>query len=427
MMDLFKARGLPIAKSAIILCLAGLSVVLTVQLWLVNIPNRSFFPYMQARFASAAPDGADDLVRPFRIVSGAGDGFFDITYSDIAESSLWEIGQTAIRAVLQGGNFIRDVDADATYILDNAVVIYQYAFCMDPRVFAQTFGARSGVLVDAGVQSFRAVAISPTPDGVDIYFIREEEIWVFSRVLLGNMYIPSLANLDIPSAQQQYRRFVIAPGFLTFVQDFHTNFTYHPILITNPYENASGLRHIPFIRSQIEHFFDVPATINSGVPGGIYTFSNINTVVRYLPWDVVEYTSFRTIGRAVSSSFVADFSAALDFVNSDPNVSRPATEIYLAGYDVRGREHVFWFGYTLGNFPLVLAEPWYTGPSCTAPLIHPIEVVVDHGRVISYRKIAFAFSIDTSVTAALAPNVGQAPLVFAIGTRAREHMILEGS
>ena len=173
----------------------------------------------------------------------------------------------------------------------------------------------------------------------------------------------------------------------------------------------------------MEHFFTNPATINHEVVNEIYTFRNLNTVVRYLPWDVVEYTSFRTIGGA-APNFIADFSAAIAFVDRDPNV---INEFFLAGYDVRGRENVFWFDYAINDFPLVLAQYWYSSPNCTRPFLHAIEVVVENGRVIRYRKIPFTFEADTSTVASLISDAEDRPIGFVIepGLRSQQDIGLQ--
>ena len=408
-------RYLPWVKSLAILGLAALSVFLTVQLWLVNIPNRSFFPYLAARLTPAAPERAGDLVRPFRIISGTGDGYFDMMYNNIAGSRFWEYGTSAITAILQNGTFISRIETDMPYILKNPVLIYQYAFYMNPGIFTQAFDQRTGLLTDAEVSYFRAVAVLP-PQNIDdtlrVFFIRDDYTWQFALVPTGRQFSNVFHGVEIPPPSNPYRRFVPTENPLAFVPQFHENFYYHPIMASNPYENHSGLLQLAFIHNQVEHFFANPATINHEVVNEIYTFRNLNTVVRYLPWDVIEYTSFRTIGRA-TPNFIADFSAAIAFVDRDPNI---VNEFFLAGYDTRGRENVFWFDYAINDFPLVFTQYWHTSPDCTHPLRHAIEVVVENGRVIRYRKIPFTFEIDTSVHASLRLIAGaeNRPLGFVI-------------
>ena len=420
-------RCLPLVKTLAILGLGALSVFLTVQLWLVNIPNQSFFPYIGARFTTSTPDGAADFVRPFRIISGSGDGYFDIMYSGVAGSALWEDGSAAITAFLQGGTFVSRTETDMSDMLGEPILIYEYAFEMPSAVFTQAFAQRTGMLADADMPYFRAIAILPYQSGNDpfhVFFIGDEYTWQFAVAPTGRRVSDAFGSLEIPQLPTPYRRFVPTEIPLVFAPHFHEDFSYHPLIVTNPYENHSGVLQMAFIHRQVEHFFANPATMNHEVVNGVYTFRNINTIVRYLPQDVIEYTSFRTIGRRTPSTFIEDFSAAIAFIEDDPNV---INDFFLAEYDMRGRENVFWFNYVVNDFPLVLTEYWYTNPDCTNPLRYQIEVSVDNGRVVRYRKIPFTFEIDRSVNARLISGVENRPVGFVIapGLRSQQHVNLQ--
>jgi len=385
-----------VAKSVLIVGLAALAIYLSGRLWFIEFTNHNFVPYVQARFAPSVPDDASELVRPFRIIAGAGDGYFGALYGETAGAAFWAYGERVIASLLQNGHFVQIHDTGAQHILAYPVMVYEYAFDMDIAIFTQAFGRRADtILTGRGIDSFRTIAVQP-PYGnrntANVFFIGENNIVEFAVLPDGNEF-----SVYMPSAAELARNYTQAGSGLHFAMQLHRSFTYHPVLATNPYVNRAGFLHLSFIREQIEHFFDNPATINQGLSvDGVYTFSNLRTVVRYQPWDVVEYSSFRTIGRTSPTSFISDFSAAFAFVRSDPNI---ANEFYLAGFEHRGRETVFWFSYVIDNFPLGLAQPWYTGPDCASPLIHPIEVVVDHGRVIRYRKISYNFTVDTTITA----------------------------
>ncbi|MCL2285565.1 MAG: hypothetical protein FWC32_04280 [Firmicutes bacterium] len=426
MLDTIKNRYLPIAKSLAILGLAALSVFLTVQLWLVSIPNYSFFPYLAARFTSAAPDGASDFVRPFRIVSGMGDGYFDIMYNGIGDSDFWEYGELVITTILQSGHFISHMETDMSHIVNQPLLIYQYAFNMDSTVFAEALGQRGATLTDVGIPNFTAVAVAPPqiPNSpIVAYFIREDYTWQFALVPTGRRLPEIFDGIDI-TPQHPYRRFAATDDALVFVPRFHENFEYHPVLTANPYENHPNSLSLAFIRRQVEHFFDNPATISHGMgTGGIFTFNNRNTSVRYLPTHILDYSSFRTMGRT-PTNIISDFSAALAFINSDTNVTN---EFFLAGYGGRGRGNVFLFDYVIENFPIVFAESRHTGPECNIPLQHAIEVTVERGRVVRYRKIAHTFHVDTSYTNRLMPAEAERCLGFVIwpGLRSNTHINLQ--
>ena len=410
----FKYRCLAWIKSLAILALAALAVFLTVQLWLVNIPNRSFFPYLSARFTTTVPDGAHNFVRPFRIISGDGSGSFDIAYSNILRSDFWAYGQSVITAVLENGAFMEEEPPTFAEILAGPILIFEYAFDMRPDMFAQAFDLRFAPLINAELDYFRAVAVALPQDRespLHVYFLTEERVWPFTLTPGNRRLNPVFDNKVLPPPLNPYRRFVATDRPLVFAPAFHPDFSYHPLLVSNPYENHAGFLHMAFIHRQVEHFFTNPSTINQRVDNQIYTFRNLNTVVRYLPWDVVEYTSFRTIGRD-RTHFITDFSAAWAFVEADPNVTN---EFYLAGYDDT-HERIFWFNYVVGDFPLAQPMPWHTDPDCADPLPFPIEVRVENGRVLRYRKIPFNFGVDTGITTSPLPSVGAggSPIGFVI-------------
>lgn len=405
---------IPTIKTLLILILVVLSIFLAAQLWLVQFTSQSFVPYVQARFAPTVPEDASQLVRPFRIVTGAGDGYFTAKYSGIETSPIWGQGQEIIGEVLENGTFVQVHSMYNQEILNHPIAIFQYAFCMDTEIFAPAIGRSGAILTDRNIHNFRSIGVLPPKEGntTTIFFICTGYMWEFTVTPSANraqdLYI------SIPSAANLQRRYTAAPDGIHFVMELDRHFTYHPALAINPYVNNAGFLHLSFIGQQVSHFFDNPATINPGVSAAtqIYTFSNLRTVVRYHPWNVLEYSSFRTIGRTGPTSLVSDFSAAFAFVRNDPNV---VNEFYLAGYETRGRETVFWFNYVIDNFPLVLPEPWHTGPECQSPLIYPIEVVVDHGRVVRYRKIVYNFVIDPSITASPHSNLLGENLAFHIG------------
>ena len=205
------------------------------------------------------------------------------------------------------------------------------------------------------------------------------------------------------------------------IAPFSLGHVHRPIRLVNPYATDFGELQLGFIRNRVAGFFDNPATINQDLVGAdrIFTFFNTTTVVRYYPSDIVEYNSFRRpMTRANSSHLLTDFSAALAFVMNDSHV---INDFFLAGYQAVGREHVFWFNYVVGNYPLAipggwplvadanqsaaLSNPWDVDLGATGripQLLHPIEVIVEHGRVVRYRKLAFNFEIVDTLAAQLA-------------------------
>jgi len=385
-----KAKFTPLLKSILILALAALAVFQVHRLWLVDLTNRNFGLYLQARFPPAAPDGQGAFARPFRVISGVGDGAFRVMYSEIEGSDEWVFGERALDAVLQRGTFRQTRELP----LNEPILIFEYAFDMCAEKFTQAFGRRRsvGLLTDVGIDTFTGVAVVPpqpvaegigTSESLRVFFIGEEYVWEFLHT--GYDFAFDIEPVDSARMHFVNRGY----GFVPFTP--LSGFSYTAVVVHNPLQNPHGIFTLSHMRSRVEHLFDNPATIIPGVTlDNIYTFSNRNAMVRYLENSVLEYISYRTVGRA-SDNFFADFSAALAFISNDTGV---INETFLQQHGSLGRAHVFWFNYVIDNRPLVWASEWYTGLRCGDPLLAAIEVTVEQGRVVRYRRLAYNFVSD---------------------------------
>jgi len=377
-------------KSVVIIALAVLAVYQTGQLWFVNITNRSFFVYLAALFDPPSPDGYTDIVRPSRVIFGNGDGRFDMRYG-VNEPS----ADNAITEILRRGIFINM--GEAAPILNTAlrgpVILYEYAFTMRADVFAPAFNQSTGaVLTDRGLDAFNAVAVLPT----SVIFLDDEHAWTFA-LPSGYFYIPDFyINDDL---------YFNATDTRIFLPRTLNGWRHNPLRMTNPYANRSGEVQLHSVNAQVSHFFDNPAMRNPRMEGNVITITTINTRLRYLPGNVLEYNCFRPIRREQSPDFMTDFAGALAFINNDPHASNH--DFYLAEYELNGRTHIFRFNYIIGGtatggFPLFAPEQGW-GPA-NDPLYYPVEITVDHGHVTRYRKSAYIFDLDIMHQLTLTPN-----------------------
>jgi hypothetical protein len=409
------------AKSVLIVALAGLVIYQVSQLWFVDLTNRHFFPYLQARFPTAVPDGQNAFARPFRVIGGAGDGLFSVRLNGIETSLEWAFGENALDAVLQSGTFVGKSEIDAERVLGDTVFVFEYAFEMCVGNFSEAMGRRNSTVLE-GVERFVSVAVQPPREGeptLRAFFMRENYMWEFSLQLGTRRHAEEDFLAVPPSILPTMKHFIFVedgPGALNFIPIApRGGFAYAPLIAENPFRDAHGQLTLS-MRSQLESFFSNPATIIPSVSrDNIYTFSDRNTVVRYLENHVLEYSSYRTLART-TPDLLDDFSAALAFVQDDELV---INEIYLRNYEQRdGREHVFWFGYVINNQPLILTREWFTGANCTDPLFAPIVVVVENGRVVRYRRIVYTFRSEALVwkSTTLFPVDRYFSLGFPIGT-----------
>jgi hypothetical protein len=366
-------------KTTLILTLAVLAVYQTWQLWFVHITNRSVITYITALFNPTVPDGLVELTRPMRVVYGNGCGQFDMRYGvrvDAAEDAFVEI----MRRGVFGG--VREAALVREEILSGPVVFYEYAFPLRADVFEQTFGRRGNTfLYDHGLVFFEAAAV--TAEGAVFFY--GGEAWVFSA---------AADAIQLPDFTVYSTLYFVHEGG-QFLPRTRQGWWHRPVAMENPYANRSGLVQLESVNAQVSHFFTNPAVRNPRMEDNVITISAPNTVVRFLPYNILEFNYFQPIRRRGAPDFVANFSAALAFLQQDPHM---VNRFYLAGHETRGRTHVFWFNYIIGGenngFPLhVPAGGW---GSSHEPLPYPLEVVVDYGRVTRYRRLAYTFGLDAA-------------------------------
>lgn len=379
-------RALAASKSLLILCLAVFAVYQVTELWLVSLTNRNFFLYVGARFPAAAPDGQGAWVLPMRIASGDGSGMYSVRYSMLQESAEWEFALFALGRLFAGGELAR---GGGPGYMDGPHLVFDYSRPVDAGILASVAGQpRSRLPADIGFFDSFTIAIPGGSGAVEAIFRLGGEERRLSLEVGTRRNPPEDFEFGIQPVSADGLHFVRdGGGFFPVVPE---GFEYYAVYPRNPFTNAFGLLHLSTIRPRIEHFFDNPATIIPGLSREVYTFSNINVMVRYLQNDVLEYTSFRPIGRRARADLLSDFAAALAFAQGDPYVTN---ELWLMGYDARGSEHVFMFGYVAGDFPMLMRRGWPTEPSCAEPLAAPVEVTVMHGRVVRYRRLAHSFEL----------------------------------
>ena len=389
------------AKSFLILALIALAIYQTNRLWFVNLPNSNFFTYISARFVPSVPERSREFVRPMRVVSGAGDGRFNVIYGGLMYEIPRVYFDTVITELFANGRLLSVADTDYQRILSRPVLVYEYAFTMPGGVFPLGFEQRTGAfLTGRGITGFNSVAIWPAFEGqgVRVFFMGDARTWEFALDGAREGF-----EFPVPPVSSTFKHFVSAalegyeflPPSSFVARSGEINFAYIPLIVTNPYRPhiGSGWQDVS---PRVTHFFDNPATMNSRVAGdGVWTYSNIHTVVRYFDTDVLEYANFRPPRRQnITTTFLDDFSAAWAFIDSDPHVIHE-NEVFLTGFEARGAGYVFWFGYIVADFPVLMPDNWeVSSPDDILPA--PIEVVVEQGRVVRYRRLAHNFRTDTT-------------------------------
>ena len=395
------------AKNIIIAVLTIAAAGLTSHLWFDRIANRSFFHTALAPFSASRTDTAAQaahILKPYRIIVGYGDGMFNAICSDMADRSEAVAGNALLEAALENGAFAKADPLDWEGLLSQPLYLYQYTFNVPADFFVGVFNRRNVVNIQAQTDTFNAIALVPgrTPDeSVLVAFIDETRHMMYTYSVQAESEALFEALAAGAALQDRYTGGVfyvssiqadlaMLEGSHFIPQWRHAYAAYNWLEVSNPYAYAGSLLLEP-IRRQVEMLFDNPDGIYpSRGSGGVYTYSNENTVVRYYANNVLEYISYSPpLDRSVGSSMAGDFLKAMAFLGKDRNV---ATDYYLSSVEPIVDGHIFYFDYTASQFPI----QWPENFSSDIGLKSPIEITVENNQVFKYRKLVYNFEVGST-------------------------------
>jgi hypothetical protein len=373
----------------IIVCLAVLAVYQVSRLWIAIITSRGFsyesfselfMPNRELAVSGTLPD----MAKPWRIISGAGDERFYVRYSNINDSREKAYADYVLEAVIEDGRYVAEEPRAYDALLDRPAIVYEYRVSLPADTFTGAYGLPSGPLTSADVAAFSKIVVHPPVNGgdADVYFLNGGSSARFSLSAVGRE--DDGINFEITPAEGYGLHYIRIDNDYVAIWPYAE---FQQVEVANPYISLYGDRLLSHIRSCVELLFDNPSTVRESISAdGEMTFSNANTVVRYLPRDVLEYANYRIADRP-ETGFNQDYMAALSFIYADNYV---VNEFYLAGYDLVNGQRTFRFDYVINDFPMIMMEGW---PD-EADSGHAIEVVVDRGLVVKYKKLAHNFHLE---------------------------------
>jgi hypothetical protein len=376
------------AKSLLIILLAALLVYQTGLLWFVNITNRHFFlNYLPFLHQAVIPERLDRLVRPRRIITIYGDGTFSAKYSRESMSYAKHYGDVVISHLLQSGSFAGTQTVDYGDLLAYPAYIYEYAFYMEPEWFTKGFGQRNSVLMSTNVGLFNRIIIRPP-----IYEGTDAEVFFICMNGYAHQFMINPPGGDgpdtfdheiIPSNANPSYAFIEPGGEFIRSGDFN----FYGMRVINPYADVHRGLSMDFVMEQVAVFFNNPTNIQRNAGDEVWVYIQGNTVVRYYANQVLEYINYRTVDRSAPSTFLNDFSSAVQFVEADHLI---ANDFYLADFREEDGQWIFYFDYVIGDNPIIMPDDWPRDADLPAPIV----VNVYHGTVVRYRKIALNFHVN---------------------------------
>ena len=378
-------------KNTIIVVLLALSVFLASQLWFENLPSITLFKLNQAEVVEL-----QNFVLPQRLITNFGGNNFKIQYNDLTSSSQIFECDTALEYVLKKGRFVKNAEIDYENLLKKRSYIYEYPFPMPSKVFTEAFGDSGGFLTSR-VTFFDSILIIPDTesDKLNVLFVDESAgLFYEYEAAEANMANSIHLSIIVREADKDSDEIHYVSSKLSKFNMFIDN-TYIPIrdnqdliytsiLAVNPYVEREKLLNA--IEKNVDVFFDNPSLKQSGLStNGVFTYSDEDRVVKYYPSDVLEYINYESQDPK-SSDLIQDYAAAFGFIMKDEAV---LNDFFLAGYDIDGVQTTFYFDPAINNLPIMLTPAMKN----LINMEHFIEVTVQKGNVVRYKKLVHYFQL----------------------------------
>jgi hypothetical protein len=400
-------------KNIIICLLAAVVGVLAIRLWFGPLSFAGFFSDAVPIAARTAINpwqeaAAPLMIRSARLTIGLTVGVetgpdllhYREIYNNLEEQEGWRLAEKAIRQLIERGSFARSGSLDEDFLLNQfgrGSLVIGYNFLMPSNFFREFFSTRPGFL-SSHFAEFDTLIISSSLD------------FSFANSQTRNFYVFSL---DSPALYAEFAEFFAAelaanvpevPSFDVMLPDvmrpdLMADFMPDLGFITPgniAVRNPIGMMLLDTVEEYVSFFFPAPSAVTSGAINMVYTYRDLDRVVRFFPDSVVEFNAVPRISAVTraggtEADFVQSLLAAFDMISRDARNQRglgaPMNEVILASHHYAaetGHWH-FYFDYITADTPVDLARimPEHRG--------HALEVRVLGGSVVFYRRLMLNF------------------------------------
>ena len=387
-----KTKLIRYTKNIAILCLVFLCAFQTNALWFEgSAPPNIFGGLFAARGADATTDEAVDmLTAPFRIITAAKGGVYNINYFGAATFAQRQAGENAITSALRSTREL------AEYMQpDNTIMIFEYAVPIPSEVFALRFN--HGFSIDY-INAVYFTAPQHENQVAAVIFANRKTGEMLTYLLDDDDIINEiLLNVDIPNQLHYERR-----GD-TFIPRWDGLF--------HLYSTAVAVYNIDTITaSAIQNamlpFFDRPSAVRSRRLMSVFGDVELPVVRVYADYAerreidfftgqrIIKYTNINFLAGETLHSFIDSFALALNVINRDPLINN---DIFLSNFTQRTygpyEGFTFYFDVITGNFPVTINLE-------DAALTNYIQVTVSRNR-LEYMRYAVSFEVSTSISNAV--------------------------
>ncbi len=383
-------------KQIIIIVLVISAAYLTGRLWFDEISNHDFFSTLSSFVFEPEPNLEAEqnyFVRPPRIVTILGDGFFDLKYSELDSSTQKNNCDEAITAALTRGEYKGAQVVPFSDMLQYKGYFFQYTEPMPTNVFTLSYPQTKSSLTSK-LKLFNYIFVQVHDDTNIIVTFYDQTTSQAYTYAIHNVFLEKQISDSINSVNQSESRlkYVYSRNFFIPQVD-KDGYNYMSVKVKNQYMDQGGLL-IDYIKKKVNPFFAGSGTKWEAISAdNVFTYSDESTLVKYYPaalpseMDILEYSRYQVIDRHLAQSVANDYNTAIQFISHDTAVTN---EYYLADIAKNENSNTFYFNYTINDMPLLNQNL----SNSQISLKYPIEIIVENGVVTKYRKIVYEFTLD---------------------------------
>ncbi len=380
-------------KSFVIIILVITAVYQTGLLWLEDTASHNFF-YTVFGLGGQKQITAEEntFLLPSKFVIGSGNRKYAVAYaSDIEKEAILSEGDNLLQEILMQGTAdtaTQKINWEA--ILEEKCLLLEYHFSIPVVEYFQNYSKK---LLIPSLKSFNCIAFVPskTSNGMtNVYFIDTnlEQSW---RVTMEkSRFAPTLYamleakenNLAYVSTKQSgfnlFRDSVFVPQWK------EKSLPYRSIMEINPFMQDGSINRY-YLENSVDSFFkNLESDWNRVDEAGTFVFSDETVVVRYYPKGILEYYSYERYNTEAATDIATGYKMCKNFMNNDVSLE---TDVYLSGIEINRNETIYYFDYTVDNYPILFSEAIQK----EFEMPHAIEFSIRGNSVRKYKRYAHNF------------------------------------
>lgn len=388
-------------KTLALISLIGLSLFQLTRLWFDDLSNSNLF-YNASNLEPAVRQ--EYMIKPdvAAIYSLGRSGYSLISRTNKEFDNLFNLSMSLMKAALSDGQLIETVAPDFRWQEQN--ILLKYDFDIEPNVLLEDLDVKN-LAFSEKAKSINEIVIIPGAESstkVSVYFVDEgdESImgYVVNSELVGDLKtrFGKLEDKEFPhyqSTKELKQSQFIGNILLPDVSILESN----TITLAKPFYKNGQLN-----KDDLENYIKLFFVYNEFTLGG---FEDENTTkltyidpendvhVNYHKSGFIEYTSGESINKKNMTVSEAFYVANQFIEKRDAHIKN--MEYSLAGYEQKDNGINFYYKYNYKGMPILLGEDILG----ELQMKHPIEITVEDGSVIVYKRYLLSMESYSEVEA----------------------------